>query len=222
MTDFQSLIAAVNASPECDTTRLVLADWIDEQDSSSLTDWHLAHRDYLRLSCGQTPARVDRKTEQEWIKANWRRFVLGVWDAGFRLNPRAVHPAPVNYQRAHLIRDNAAVNVNFDRGFICDVWLNPPAITTALPSLTEDCPAARFHIWDVIRPYDGDRVSIAEFAPRPVWQSIRGYSEIVTHGLQDLLIFSGPGSLARAQTALSEALREYGEKVNAKRVAATA
>ncbi len=217
MTDFASLIAAVNESPECDTTRLVLADWLDEQESSSLTEWHWAHRDYIRLSCGHTPARVDRKTEQSWIKSNWRRFVPGLLATGFRENTH--NPPKLN--DINIIRLDADCTVRFDRGFVCMAWFNVYAIMFGVPPITEDAPTARFHIWDAIRPYDGDRVSVAEFAPRVVWQSIRGYTEIVTRGLQDLMIFAGPGSLARAGTELSEALRRYGESVNAKRVPVT-
>ncbi len=222
MTDLASLLAAVNDSPECDTTRLVLADWIDEQDSSSLTDWHKAHSEYIRMTCGQTPARVDRKTEQSWIKANWRRFVPRLWNDGFRIDLRWDIPYRTHLQDVVMFRGQSNLTVRFDRGFICAAWVDRSGVAISLPPLTEDCPAARFNIYDWTRPYDGDRVSVAEFVPRAVWASIRGYSEIVTRGLQDLLIFSGPGSLARAQTELSEALRRYGESVNAKRNSAPA
>lgn len=133
-------VTAIRARPDCDTTRLVYADWLDEQPHP--LDLDRATAEFIRLTCGPGNRTNRRKAEAgTWLWCNWRRLVpnllrehtdTAAGAVGVAVDyvcattvvvwPRLCLPLTAPYRASSRPRHQfARVQLRFARGFL-DVW----------------------------------------------------------------------------------------------------
>lgn len=76
MTDRKALLAAIAENPKDMTTRLVYADWLQENGGGDLD---AATEEFIRVSCTSSrDTNVMPRAAYVWIKGNWKRLVPSV------------------------------------------------------------------------------------------------------------------------------------------------
>jgi uncharacterized protein (TIGR02996 family) len=211
MLDHSPFLTAIRETPDDDTLRLVYADWLEENDEY-LSDRERATREYIRLSCGYTPQ--SERVEHGWLRYNWQRL--------FTL-PLAFNPWPKDGKDRLAYFTVAPANgfcdpftLGFRRGFIESVKFGSYHLERILPVVVPQCPVAWFTTAGYVS-WGSGCVYIHDFAPREIWQDIQGHDGVESRGIYDLKIFNRgthDENSTRAQAALSDALRAYGERVS--------
>lgn len=208
--DLAAFHRAIRANPDCDTTRLVFADWIDDN-ADVLSERERATSEYIRLTLQQ---RASKKDERRWLIENWQRLLLPLLNlktqlSGLMCDEIDTFVTLISTSTCHRFIN---IKVSFSRGLASVLESNDADIWAVA---ADACPVARLSVAFAIQRLTPNQVAVADFNPRSAWLSIP-CEHIDTDGTSDLKVFTGADARERATLALSDALRAHGESVNAK------